>query len=67
MLFLAGLVLVIGPKKAGAFFLRRSKWRGSLAFGLGLILIIYKHTIVGMSVELFGALNLFGYNFKWFG
>lgn len=57
-----GLIFIIGPSKTGAFFFRRTKWRGSLAFSMGILLIFYKHTIVGMAVELLGFLNLFGYD-----
>lgn len=57
-----GLIFIIGPSKMGTFFFRRTKWRGSLAFSVGLFLILYKHTIVGMAMELFGLLNLFGYD-----
>ena len=59
--FIAGLVCIIGPQKTGSFFFRRSKWRGSLSFIVGMILIIMKHTFVGMAVEFFGFLSLFGY------
>lgn len=55
-----GLIFIIGPSKTSAFFFRRTKWRGSLAFSLGLLLILYKYAVVGMAVEVFGFLNLFG-------
>lgn len=63
-IFLAGLVLIIGPKKTGAFFFRRSKWRGTLAFAIGMGLILYRQPFLGMAVEFFGFLNLFGYLFS---
>lgn len=59
--FIAGLVLIIGLRKTGAFFFRRTKWRGSLAFLVGLTLILGRRPVWGMVVELFGFLNLFGY------
>lgn len=61
-MFLAGLILIIGPRKTGAFFFRRSKWRGTLAFALGMGLILCRQTLVGMAIEFFGFLNLFGYD-----
>lgn len=59
--FLAGLVLIIGPRKTGTFFFRRTKWRGSLAFLVGLALILWRRPVWGMAIEFFGFLNLFGY------
>lgn len=61
MLFLAGLVLVLGPNKAAGFFVKPAKWRGSLAFFGGVALVLLRYTFIGICVELFGFINLFGY------
>lgn len=61
MLFMAGLILVIGPQKAMAFFMKPAKWRGTAAFFAGLFLVLIRYTFIGMMVEFFGFINLFGY------
>lgn len=58
---IAGLIAVVGPQRAVAFFSRKQKWRGSLSFSIGLLLIFYGRTFIGMVIEVFGILNLFGY------
>ncbi|KAI5474414.1 hypothetical protein MNV49_003365 [Pseudohyphozyma bogoriensis] len=60
ILFVSGLPLVIGPRKTGWFFARRDKWRGSLCFFAGLILVFLKRPFYGMLIETFGFINLFG-------
>ncbi|KAL6943290.1 Golgi Transport [Hanseniaspora osmophila] len=61
ILFIIGLVLIIGPNKTLVFFNRPSKRRGSLCFFTGIVFILFfKWTFTGFIVELFGILNLFG-------
>ncbi|ORX73620.1 putative GOT1-membrane protein required for ER to Golgi transport, partial [Linderina pennispora] len=60
ILFLAGVSMIIGFKKTLFFFSRRDKLKGSVSFFLGFILILLKWSIIGMVVETFGFLNLFG-------
>jgi len=62
-MFISGLVMVIGLKKTGSFFTRPRKWRGSIAFVAGVILVLIKMPMIGMIVELFGIINLFGYQY----
>ena len=42
------------------FFGRKHKLRGTLCFLGGIVLIFLKWPVVGISVELFGFINLFG-------
>jgi hypothetical protein len=58
---MAGLILVIGPQKAVGFFVKPTKWRGTAAFFAGLFLVLIRYTFIGMMVEMFGFINLFGY------
>ena len=60
ILFLSGLTLIIGPTKTFYFFARKNKLRGSICFLGGIILVFLKWPFVGMIVETFGFLNLFG-------
>ncbi|KAG9316694.1 Got1/Sft2-like family-domain-containing protein [Chiua virens] len=60
MLFLSGLTLIIGPQKTFYFFARKQKLRGTICFLGGVLLVFFKYPFIGMIVETFGFLNLFG-------
>ncbi|EAU91323.2 golgi transporter [Coprinopsis cinerea okayama7 len=60
ILFVSGLALIIGPQKTFAFFARKQKIRGSICFFGGILLVFLKWPFIGMIVETFGFLNLFG-------
>ncbi|KAF9237506.1 Got1-domain-containing protein [Melanogaster broomeanus] len=60
MLFLSGLTLIIGPHKTFYFFARKQKLRGTICFLGGVVLVFLKYPFIGMIVETFGFLNLFG-------
>ncbi|KAH6571752.1 hypothetical protein BASA50_001660 [Batrachochytrium salamandrivorans] len=60
ILFLGGLTLVIGISKTVTFFSRKEKIRGTVCFFLGVILVFLKWPFVGVCIELFGFINLFG-------
>ncbi|EJD52975.1 Got1-domain-containing protein [Auricularia subglabra TFB-10046 SS5] len=60
VLFLSGLTLIIGPQKTFYFFARKQKLRGTLCFLGGIVLIFVKWPFIGVIVEIFGFLNLFG-------
>ena len=55
ILILLGTSLLLGPQSLLAFALRPSKRRGSLAFTVGVILILMRWAFVGFAVELYGA------------
>jgi predicted exporter len=59
-LFLCGLVLVIGVGKTYAFFFQSHKLRGTACFLGGITLVFLHWPLIGMAVELFGFINLFG-------
>ncbi|KAH9983603.1 putative GOT1-membrane protein required for ER to Golgi transport [Russula compacta] len=60
ILFLGGLFLIIGPQKTFYFFARRNKLRGTACFLGGILLVFLKWPAIGVLVEMFGFLNLFG-------
>lgn len=60
LLFLSGLTLIIGPQKTFYFFARKQKLRGTVCFIGGILLVFLKWPFVGVIVETFGFLNLFG-------
>jgi len=60
LLFISGLTLIIGPTKTLYFFARKQKLRGTFCFLGGVALIFLKWPIIGISVEAFGFINLFG-------
>ncbi|EIW62906.1 Got1-domain-containing protein [Trametes versicolor FP-101664 SS1] len=60
ILFLSGLTLIIGPSKTFYFFARKQKLRGTVCFIGGILLVFFKWPFIGVIVETFGFLNLFG-------
>ena len=60
LLFISGLTLIIGPTKTLYFFARKHKLRGTICFLGGIVLIFLKWPVVGICVEVFGIINLFG-------
>ncbi|KAK2467826.1 hypothetical protein APHAL10511_000121 [Amanita phalloides] len=60
ILFIAGLPLIIGTQKTFYFFARKQKLRGTICFIGGILLVFFKWPFIGMLVETFGFLNLFG-------
>ena len=60
LLFVIGLILIIGPQRTITFFSRPGKIRGTCCFCLGIFLILTKRSFIGFIVESFGILGLFG-------
>jgi Got1/Sft2-like family len=56
-----GLALVIGLQKTIFFFSRKEKVRGTVCFLGGVVLVLLKWPFVGVIIEAFGFVNLFGY------
>lgn len=60
IMFLGGLVLLIGMQATIRFFSRREKIRGTLLFFFGVTLVFFKFAKLGILVEILGGLSLFG-------
>ncbi|KAI8911510.1 vesicle transport protein [Gorgonomyces haynaldii] len=60
ILFLSGLCAIIGVFKTAQFFMRKEKLRGTAAFLGGIALVLVKWPMIGIIVEGFGFMNLFG-------
>lgn len=60
ILFVIGLILIIGPQRTVTFFTRPTKMRGTLCFCTGILLILAKRSFIGFIIECFGILGLFG-------
>ncbi|KAL7748000.1 Golgi Transport [Sorochytrium milnesiophthora] len=60
ILFISGISMIIGLSKTIAFFVRPTKLRGSVAFFAGVLMVFIGWPVVGMAVEMFGFVNLFG-------
>ncbi|SCU79575.1 LADA_0B01640g1_1 [Lachancea dasiensis] len=60
ILFLIGLLLIIGSQKTYTFFSRPNKRRGSFFFVLGILMILMKWTFLGFLIECLGIVGLFG-------
>lgn len=51
---------MIGVGKTYRFFFQKRKWKGTACFFGGMALVLYGWAIVGMCIEGWGFLNLFG-------
>ena len=60
LLFLCGVLLIIGPKKTYRFFFQWRKAKGTACFLGGIALVLYGWPMIGITVEGWGFLNLFG-------
>ncbi|KAL1500526.1 hypothetical protein AB1Y20_013182 [Prymnesium parvum] len=60
ILFLSGVVMIIGAKKTFKFFFQKRKAKGTACFLGGILLVLYGWAMIGIFVEGFGFLNLFG-------
>lgn len=60
ILFIIGVILIIGTQKTLYFFTRPEKIRGTISFVVGLVLLLSKHSFYGFIFESFGILALFG-------
>lgn len=51
ILFLLGLLILIGPQKTLLFFARRQKLKGTAAFSAGIMLILLRWAFFGFLIE----------------
>ena len=57
---LLGLILVIGIEKSTRFFVQSEKLKGSSCFFGGILVVLLGWPIVGMVIEIYGFVALFG-------
>lgn len=55
ILFLLGLIILIGPQKTLLFFARKQKLKGTAAFIVGIILILLRWAFFGFLIEVSSA------------
>lgn len=55
-----GIPLLIGPNRVKSFFLKESRIQASIITSLGIILVFTGRPRLGILLEIFGLLNLFG-------
>lgn len=60
VLFLAGVTLIIGAQRSVRFFFQKKKFKGSSFFFGGMVLVLIGFPLIGMGLEIFGFINLFG-------
>jgi len=60
LLFVAGVPLMIGTGRTVGYFLQPKKARATGCLGCGIFLVFVGHPILGILLEVFGLLNLFG-------
>eukprot|EP00668_Euglena_longa_P016780 GGOE01021081.1.p3 GENE.GGOE01021081.1~~GGOE01021081.1.p3 ORF type:complete len:143 (-),score=52.03 GGOE01021081.1:369-797(-) len=60
ILFLSGVTLAIGTRKAFSFFFQVAKWKATTCFFLGVVLVLLGRPFVGLCIQGFGFINLFG-------
>lgn len=60
-MFLVGVTVVMGPSKTKRFLFQQRHLRGTICFLSGIVIVLCGWTFVGMIIELFGFVNLFGY------
>ncbi|KPA78679.1 hypothetical protein ABB37_06279 [Leptomonas pyrrhocoris] len=56
--FVSGVAMVMGPARCKTFF--SSRQRASGCFFVGMLFVLFRWCFIGLCIEGFGALNLFG-------
>eukprot|EP01039_Chlorochromonas_danica_P010466 gene10465-11596_t len=60
ILFLLGICFAIGFQRTFTLFTRPDRIRGTLCFFTGIVLVVFRWGLIGICLEAFGFLNLFG-------
>mmetsp|Transcript_20253 Transcript_20253/g.43403 ORF Transcript_20253/g.43403 Transcript_20253/m.43403 type:complete len:341 (-) Transcript_20253:234-1256(-) len=60
LLFVAGIPVMLGPGRTVGYFLQPKKARATGCLGCGIFLVLVGHPVIGILLEIFGLLNLFG-------
>jgi hypothetical protein len=66
LLFIAGVPLFIGPGRTTGYFLQPKKARATGCLATGIFLVLVGWPVLGICLEAFGILNLFGNMFPVF-
>jgi len=61
ILFIAGLCLIIGIERTVRFFFGKQKLKGSLFFFGGVFIVLFGWPLIGMLIEIYGFIILFGF------
>ena len=59
-LYFLGLILVIGVGKSTSFFVQPDRLKGSGCFFGGILVLLMGWPIIGMAIEIYGFIALFG-------
>jgi hypothetical protein len=57
---IAGIFMLIGPSRVSGFFLKESRMQASIITAVGVLLVFWGKPKLGLLIEIFGLLNLFG-------
>lgn len=60
VLFLTGLTFTIGISRTVRFFSRKDRLRGIVAFFGGFVLVMFRYGFIGMILQVYGLVYLFG-------
>lgn len=60
ILFLSGLTMTIGLSRTIRFFSRKDRLRGIATFVGGIFLVMCRWGMIGMILQVYGIINLFG-------
>jgi Got1/Sft2-like family len=60
LLFIAGVPMTIGPGRTAGYFFQPKKSRATACLALGIFLVFLGSPVLGIALEVFGLLNLFG-------
>jgi hypothetical protein len=60
LLFISGVVMIMGLERCQSFFFAPHRRRATACFAVGIVLVVLRWCFVGLLVQGFGMLNLFG-------
>jgi len=58
--FVAGIPLTLGPTRTLGYLMKKDKARATACLALGILLVFSGWPVIGIALEAFGLLNLFG-------